>query len=70
MITGIVLHVPVEGGFYGLLADNGTKYDPTNLPQEYRHNGLRVRFQVVPKKGMVSIHMWGTIVEILKIEKI
>jgi hypothetical protein len=70
MTTGTILHIPIEGGFYGLLADDGTKYDPTNLPEEYKQNGLRVKFQVNQKKGVASIHMWGTIVEIVKIEKL
>jgi hypothetical protein len=70
MKTGTILHVPIEGGFYGLIADDGTKYDPTNLPEEYKQNGLRVKFQVNQKKGVASIHMWGTIVEIVKIEKL
>ena len=70
MITGTVLYIPIEGGFYGLIADDGTKYDPTNLAEEYKQNGLRVKFKVNPKKGVASIHMWGTIVEIMKIEKL
>jgi hypothetical protein len=70
MATGTILHIPIEGGFYGLLADDGTKYDPTNLPEEYKQSGLRVKFMINPKKGMASIHMWGTIVELVKIEKL
>ena len=70
MITGTVRYVGVEGGFYGLVADNGEKYDPINLPNEYKKNGLRVKFQVKEKKGMAGIHMWGKIVEIVKIQRL
>ena len=70
MTTGTILHIPIEGGFYGLIADDGTKFDPTNLPEEYKQNGLRVKFIINPKKGVASIHMWGRIVEIVKIEKL
>ena len=70
MTTGTILYIPIEGDFYGLLADDGTKYDPTNLPKEYKQNGLRVKFMVNQKKGMAGIHMWGTIVEIVKIENL
>ncbi|MBN2182331.1 MAG: hypothetical protein JW715_10485 [Sedimentisphaerales bacterium] len=70
MITGTVLHIPIEGGFYGLLADDGTKYDPLNLPPDYEKNGLRVKFQISRKTQMASIHMWGTIVQIEKIENL
>ncbi len=70
MTTGTIFYIPIEGGFYGLLADDGTKYDPTNLPKEYKQNGLRVKFIANQKKGMASVHMWGTIAEIVKIEKL
>jgi hypothetical protein len=70
MITGTVRYLHLEGGFYGLVGDNGEKYDPVNLPEEYKKDGLRVKFQVREKKDMVGIHMWGKIVEIVKIERL
>lgn len=69
MITGTVQYLDFEGGFYGLVADSGEKYDPINLPKEYKKDGLRVKFQVEEKKGMVGFHMWGKIVEVVKIER-
>jgi len=68
IITGTVRYLDFEGGFYGLVADNGERYDPVNLLKEYKKDGLRVKFQVKEKKGMVGIHMWGKIVEVVKIE--
>lgn len=70
MISGTVRYLEIEGGFYGLIADDGTKYDPINLPAEYKKNGLRVKFAVREKKGIMSFHMRGKIVEVVKIEKI
>jgi len=29
--TGIVIYQDIEGGFYGILADDGTRYLPLNL---------------------------------------
>ncbi|MHC4642083.1 MAG: hypothetical protein ACYS32_10595 [Planctomycetota bacterium] len=69
MIRGTIRYMDLEGGFYGIIADSGERYDPINLPAGYRKDGLRVRFQVKEKKGAVGIHMWGKIVEIVKIEK-
>jgi hypothetical protein len=69
MISGTVMNVPIEGGFWGLRADDGTNYDPVNLPEEYRNDGLRVYFQVKELENVAGIHMWGKIVEIIKIEK-
>lgn len=69
MISGTVRYLEVEGGFYGLISDDGTRYDPINLPAEYKKNGLRVKFAVREKKDVMSFHMWGKIVEVIKIEK-
>ena len=70
MITGTVRYVELEGGFYELVANSGEKYDPVNLPAEYRNDGLRVKFQIKEKKGLVSFHMRGKIVEVVTIEKL
>ena len=70
MITGTVRYIDLEGGFFGLIADTGQRYDPVKLPEEYKKDGLRVSFQVKQRKATVGFHMWGTIVEIIKIEKL
>lgn len=70
MISGTVRYLELEGGFYGLVADDGRRYDPINLPAEYKKDGLRVKFAIREKKGVVSFHMWGRIVEVIKIQKV
>ena len=69
MKTGKITRVQVEGGFWGIIGDDGTKYDPINLPDEYKKDGLKVQFIANEKKNAASFHMWGHIVEIVKIEK-
>lgn len=68
--TGTVKFIQSEGGFYGLVADNGKKYDPINLEQEFQEDGLRVRFEAKIRNDLASIHLWGILIEILKIEKL
>lgn len=68
--TGVVRYIDLEGGFYGIDADDGEKYDPINLGAEFQVDGLRVSFEVKIREDMVSTHMWGTLVEIVKIEKL
>ena len=65
---GVVKRIALEGGFWGIVADGGVKYDPRNLPEKFRQDGLRVRFEgrVV---DAVTFRMWGKVVEITKIEK-
>lgn len=69
-MNGTIVFQELEGGFYGIEADDGKKYNPINLDESYRKDGLRVKFDANLKKGMVGIHMWGQYVEILKIEKL
>ena len=69
-MTGVIVYNEIEGGFYGILTDDGKKYNPINLDDSFKKAGLRVRFDANVKKDMVGIHMWGQYVEILKIEKI
>jgi hypothetical protein len=66
--TGTVKYVDLEGGFYGIVSDDGKQYDPINLEQTYHEDGLRVRFQAKIRQDMASIHMWGTIIELTRIE--
>ncbi|MCK9307604.1 MAG: DUF333 domain-containing protein [Methanoculleus sp.] len=68
--NGTVTYVDLEGGFYGIVTDDGRNYLPGNLPEEYRTDGLRVLFSADVEGGGVGIHMWGTPVEIRSIERI
>jgi hypothetical protein len=69
-VTGTVVFLSFEGGFYGIKGDDGKNFDPTNLPQEFHSDGMRVRFAAKELPGRTSVHMWGTIVEIVNIQKL
>jgi inhibitor of cysteine peptidase len=59
-----------EGGFWGIIGDDGEHYDPINLDSEFRGEGLRIYFEAKIRTDLGSYHMWGKIVEILKIQKL
>jgi len=63
-------YLEMEGGFYGIDADSGAHYRPVNLPGEFAEHGLRVRFCAEPLEGVMSFHMWGIPVEIVKMESL
>jgi len=44
--TGAIIFLDFEGGFYGILSDDGEHYDPVNLSKEFQVDGLRVRFEI------------------------
>lgn len=66
--TGTVRYIDLEGGFYGIEADSGQKLDPINLRSQFKQDGLRVRFRTRMIKDVMTIHQWGTPVEILEME--
>mgnify|MGYP006286871513 CR=1 FL=1 len=66
--SGKVVHVAVEGGFYGIITDSGEKLDPVNLPPSFRQDGLRISGTYVEKTGIYSLRMWGKVVELVDIK--
>ena len=68
-LRGTVKHLPFEGGFFGIVGEDGNKYKPKKLESEFQKNGLKVLFKA-KKIPMASIHMWGTTIKILEIKKI
>ncbi len=56
---GMIVFVQLEGGFYGIVADDGEHYDPLNLPAEFWVDSLRVYFEGKIPRGVGTFHMWG-----------
>lgn len=69
-VTGTVRHIEIEGGFYGIVTDDGTNLDPVNLPEEFQKDGVRLEARVVPLRDRISIHMWGTPVRIIEFQRL
>ncbi len=65
-VEGRVTFVSLEGGFYGIVADDGRRFDPVNLPPAWEKEGLKVRFRGRPQPGRIGFHMWGTAIEIVE----
>lgn len=69
-LTGQVDCTTIEGGFYGIIGDDGIKYQPTNLPRKFKKQGLSLKFDAKSKDNMVSAFQWGTIVELSNVSEI
>lgn len=65
--TGTVTYIDLEGGFYGIVADDGTHYLPLDLDPAFAQDGLRVRFTLRPV-DVATIQQWGTPAEVVSIE--
>lgn len=68
--AGTVTFVDLEGGFYGIAGDDGTRYYPLQLDEQFKVDGLRVAFASEPVKDIATIPMWGDPVTLMFIEKI
>ena len=67
---GTVKHLTFEGGFYGIVTDDGKSLDPLNLSKEFQTDGKRILFKYIEKSDMASFHMWGEIIEIIEIKEL
>jgi len=67
--TGAIVFNDFEGGFYGIVGDEGSHYDPANIPEEYKVEGLQIRFSG-DLLDISSFHMWGEVLELTDIVSI
>ena len=67
---GSISYQEFEGGFFGIITDDGNKYKPVNLPINFQKDGLRIRFEGKLNADLVGIHMWGTLIEIINMKKL
>ncbi|MEM1127206.1 MAG: hypothetical protein AAGI71_11190 [Bacteroidota bacterium] len=58
-ISGTLRYQDLEGGFWGLIGDDGQRYRPVDpLPDAFQQDGLRVDVEAEPVT-LLSIAMWG-----------
>ena len=61
----------MEGGFWVVRDDDGATYDPIGgLSPEFQKEGLRVNMVATVRPDVVSTHMAGTMVDVVKIQKL
>jgi heat shock protein HslJ len=66
---GTVRYVDIEGGFHGIVGNDGTQYQPVNLGSEWKKDGLQVSVTARPGEDGMSIYMWGQQIEIITIAR-
>jgi heat shock protein HslJ len=65
--NGIVIYEDIEGGFFGVISDEGRRFLPRALPEYLKVNGTAVSYEFRTEPDVVSSFMWGEPVEILSI---
>lgn len=67
--AGTVRHLDLEGGQYVIESQDGTRYQPIDLPEAFRREGLRVDVQAIRREDMMSIGMTGPMIELRQIRE-
>ncbi len=69
-VTGILVFEDLEGGFWGIVGSDGSRYEIENkIPDDVADPGLEVEAEVKPTGG-VSFRQWGTPVKVLQIKRV
>jgi len=68
-LVGTVRYLDLEGGLYVIRDAEGTNHNPTNLPAEFRVDGLAVEAAVRGRDDLMSIGMVGPMVDIVRIRE-
>jgi len=66
-LEGKVVYLAMEGGFYGIVSNDGRKYLATNLPQMLQQANLMLRGKAVLQANTLGIHQWGEYIQLLDI---
>jgi len=69
-ITGTVHRLEVEGGVFVIRDAQGTQYNPTNLPDAFRKEGMVIEAEARRRDDMASIGMVGPIIELRRIRQV
>ena len=71
---GTVRFLEFEGGFWGIIGDDGGKYDiylfDSFFPEGFQVNGLRVQFSGYRLDSGSPMHMWGAYIVLIDISKL
>ncbi|HUU74572.1 MAG TPA: hypothetical protein VMW63_00610 [Methanoregulaceae archaeon] len=66
--TGTVVYQNLEGGFYGIVADDESHYYPLNLEEQYQVDGLPIVFSGIIRDDVATIVQWGIPLELISVQ--
>ncbi|MCW8831854.1 MAG: hypothetical protein OQK03_00860 [Colwellia sp.] len=65
-----VIYLNFEGGFYGLVTENGDKLLPMNLAKEYKAIDTLLNIKGHKVEGIATTQQWGTLFKITDVKLI
>lgn len=67
-ITGTVEYHDLGMGFWGITDTKGNQWQPVNMPEQFKTEGVKVRCTVRILEDVATVAMWGTPVKIISFE--
>ena len=67
-INGTVSYQNLGVGFWGIIDTDGNKWLPTNMPEQLKHDGAKVRCTIRPIKDVATNAMWGEPVKVISFQ--
>ncbi len=67
-VGGTVVFREKNGGFFGILADNGGQSEPVNLDPAFHTEGLRVRITGRLDTSHLGKHQWGNPIDLDRVK--
>jgi heat shock protein HslJ len=68
-VAGTVHRLDIEGGVFVIENAEGTRFNPTNLPEAFKVEGKAVEAEARQREDVMSLGMVGPIVELLRIRE-
>ena len=69
-IQGRVVFQDIEGGFWGIISDDHTQYEPVReLPKAIQVDDCRIEAEIEPA-DVLSFRMWGQPVYVRSIKRV
>jgi hypothetical protein len=67
-VGGTVVFRDKDGGFFGILSDNGGQFEPVNLDPQYRTDGLHVKLTGKLDDSHLGKHSWGNPLDVERVQ--
>lgn len=68
--AGQIRFVNLDEGFFGIIGEDGRKFEPINLAENFKINRQNITFRAKARPDILTTHMWGMPVEILDIKAV
>ena len=63
-ITATIVYQEIEGGFWGLIDQDGNHWLPINMPEQLKYAGKKIKL-VIREVDMMTTSMWGKPVKVV-----